>query len=236
MRRYLAFLILTWIGTGAAIAAPLDFPALTGRVVDEAQVLDAGTRQELDQILAQHEQGTGEQIVVVTLRDLRGQQIEEYGYQLGRQWGIGQKGKDNGALLIVAPAQHRTRIEVGYGLEGKLTDAASSAIIQSEMIPHFKVNDYSGGVRAGVQAMLAVLGGRDAVVPQHRAAESGSPSMLLALLIAFFVFFMLRRMGGGTGNALLLGSMLGGGSSSGGGGGFSGGGGSFGGGGSSGGW
>src|ERR1700722_8267501 len=115
MRRALAFIVFLLMGA-AAVAAP-KFPALTGRVVDDAHVLSASTVQSLDQMLEGYERGTSNQVVVVTIGSLQGTSIEDYGYQLGRTWQIGQKGKDNGALLIVAPKERKIRIEVGYGLE-----------------------------------------------------------------------------------------------------------------------
>src|SRR5215469_14630157 len=115
-------------------AAPT-FPALTGRVVDDANILSDNTKSQLTQMLAQEEKQTTNQIVVVTLKSLQGYEIADYGYQLGRAWGIGQKKKDNGALIIVAPSEHKARIEVGYGLEGTLTDAASKVIIDRYMLP-----------------------------------------------------------------------------------------------------
>ena len=114
----------------AAAHAALTFPALTGRVVDDAHILSPDTVQRLTGLLAAHEKSTGEQVVVVTLPSLQGTTIEDYGYQLGRYWGIGQKGKNTGALLIVAPKERKVRIEVGYGLEGAIPDATSERVIQ----------------------------------------------------------------------------------------------------------
>src|SRR5690349_16621590 len=125
----LMFLVLA----AHAFAADLKFPALTGRVVDDAGILSSSIKSELDEMLAQHERTTSQQVVVVTLDSLQGHSIEDYGYQLGRYWGIGQKGKNNGAILIVAPHEHKTRIEVGYGLEGQLTDAISRVIIDEKI-------------------------------------------------------------------------------------------------------
>lgn len=116
-------------------AAQVQVPPLTGRVVDRAELLNPAQESELTQLLAGHEQATGNQLVVVTLPDLGGRSIEETGLALGRQWGIGQKGKDNGALLIVAQAERRIRIEVGYGLEDRLTDAQSALIIHNLIAP-----------------------------------------------------------------------------------------------------
>ncbi len=153
----LIFLLL--ILASPALASEPNFPQLTGRVVDDAGVLDTWTQSELSDILSAHEGATGEQVVVVTLDSLQGYTIEDYGYQLGRHWGIGQKGKNNGALLIVAPKERKVRIEVGYGLEGTLTDAISRTIIENYILPSFKRGDFNAGVLAGTTSMLQVLGG-----------------------------------------------------------------------------
>lgn len=247
----------------AALAQSLTFPELTGRVVDEAGILDADTRARLEKLSADLEAKTTDQLVVVTLKSLRGTSIEDYGYQLGRKWQIGQKDKNNGVLLIVAPNDKRVRIEVGYGLEPTLTDAISSVIIQNSILPRFRAGDFAGGVRRGAEDIAQVISG-DAREFQERAAQRQAAKGLSAaemLIIAFWIFVALmlivnvmadmRRKG----RPLQRGSVrrtrdwtdynpviIGGGSSSGsswgdgGGGGFSGGGGSFGGGGSSGSW
>src|SRR5271157_6041117 len=157
--RWVLLIFLLLILASPALASEPKFPPLTGRVVDDAAVLSADTRGELTDMLAEHERATGEQVVVVTLDSLQGYPIEDYGYQLGRHWGIGHKGKNTGALLIVAPNEHKVRIEVGYGLEATLTDAASSTIINSDILPNFKRGDFNTGVLNGTQAMLQVLGG-----------------------------------------------------------------------------
>src|SRR5438132_1377285 len=135
----LAFLCLIAPGfsDGKAWAAP-KFPALTGRVVDDANILSADTKADLTQKLAALESKTSRQLVVVTLASLQGYEISDYGYQLGRAWGIGQAKLNNGILFIVAPKEHRTRIEVGYGLEPIVTDAFSSVVIQSQVLPRFR--------------------------------------------------------------------------------------------------
>lgn len=157
----------------AGAAAP-DFPVLTGRVVDDAGILSPATRDRLDDQLARHERATGEQVVVVTLASLQGYSIEDFGYQLGRHWGIGQRGRDNGALLIVAPKERKTRIEVGYGLEDRLTDAQSRIIIEQVMLPAFRRGDFDAGVLDGTAAVLRVLGGGGPVpgAQQNRPAPS----------------------------------------------------------------
>src|ERR1700674_1604652 len=122
------------LSSGAA-AQTIQFPALTGRVVDEAAILDAATRSELENKLAALEAKTSDQLVVVTLSSLGGRSIEEYGVALGRRWAIGQKDKNNGVLLIVAPNERKVRIEVGYGLKGPLPDAMASLISQNSTLP-----------------------------------------------------------------------------------------------------
>src|SRR6185312_1303403 len=122
----------------------------------EAHLLPANVSSALSQKLAAYAQQTGTQLVVVTLPTLHGYPIDQYGYQLGRHWGIGQKGKNNGALLIVDAGEKQVRIEVGYGLEGTLTDAQSFLIIHNAIIPRFRRGDYAGGITAGADAILSV--------------------------------------------------------------------------------
>jgi uncharacterized protein len=166
-RRATIALLAVLLLSAPALAAELKFPALTGRVVDDAGILSASTKSELDEMLAQHEHTSGEQVVVVTLDSLQSHSIEDYGYQLGRAWGIGQKGKNSGAMLIVAPHEHKTRIEVGYGLEGQLTDAISRVIIETKMLPQFRSGDFNAGVLAGTASNLRALGD-DAAANIHR--------------------------------------------------------------------
>ena len=143
-----------------------DIPALSGRVVDQAGVLSPAAKRELETALAAHENNTTNQLVIVTTQSLGGKAIEEYSLELGRRWGIGQKGKDNGALLVVAPNDKQVRIEVGYGLEGVLTDALCGIIINRYVIPEFKKGDIEGGVKIGAQKILAVLEGDESVKRQ----------------------------------------------------------------------
>ncbi len=160
-----ALLILLLILASPALASEPKFPPLTGRVVDDAHVLNSYTVGQITLMLADHERATGEQVVVVTLKSLQGYTIEDYGYQLGRHWGIGQKGVNNGALLIVAPKEHKVRIEVGYGLEGQLTDAISATIIQNYILPSFKLGDFNAGILAGATSIVQVLGGNSISPP-----------------------------------------------------------------------
>jgi uncharacterized membrane protein YgcG len=138
-------------------------------VVDEADVLPDRARVELVSKLASLEAKTGDQLVVVTLRSLRGQTIEQYGLALGRHWQIGQKDKNNGVLLIVAPDERKLRIEVGYGLERTLTDAVASFILEQTILPHFRADDMAGGIVRGTDDIIGVLTG-DAADWQRRAA------------------------------------------------------------------
>ena len=159
---------------GRAAAAPT-FPALTGRVVDDAHVLSTQTQADLTAKLAALEQKNGDQLVVVTLPSLQGDEIEDYGYQLGRAWGIGQKGKDNGVLFIVAPNEKKVRIEVGYGLEGVMTDALSSVILQRTVLPKFRDGDVEGGVVAGTNAIVSQLGLDPAQAQANAQAAEQAP-------------------------------------------------------------
>ena len=158
--RYLstALLLATVVWASATNAEPA-FPELTGRVVDQADLLPSLTESQLTRKLAEHENATSNQVVVVTLPSLQGYTIEEFGYQLGRYWGIGQAEQNNGVLLIVAPKERKVRIEVGYGLEGKLTDALSHNIIQTKILPNFRQNHYDTGIVQGTDAILAALQG-----------------------------------------------------------------------------
>jgi uncharacterized protein len=173
---------MLWLIMGAAHAAP-EFPALSGRVVDEAGLLSAATRAQLTQLSEQHERSTSNQLVVVTVKSLQGYPVEDFGYQLGRFWGIGQKGRNNGVLLIVAPNEREVRIEVGYGLEGQLTDALSSHIIQGQILPRFKSGDYEGGIVAGAQAIVAVFAGEELPAAVGTSGIHASQMPIPALLI-----------------------------------------------------
>ncbi|UAW99658.1 TPM domain-containing protein [Halopseudomonas nanhaiensis] len=247
----LTLVLLLWASGLAAQQADGEagLPALTGRVVDQAELLDTQAEAQLTQMLAAHEQATSEQVVVVTLPDLQGRSIEDYGVELGRAWGIGQEGEDNGALLIVARDDRRVRIEVGYGLEGRLTDAQSSIIINRIVLPAFREGEFERGIVEGAQAMVTVLGGNPLRAPAQpqRGQRPEQPPVGIFILLLFIVLGMLGGGRGGRGgrrgrfgNALLAGALLGGmgrgGGGLGGGGGFGGGGGGFGGGGASGGW
>lgn len=256
---------LAWLVLSVpALAQDIRFPALTGRVVDQAEMLSPAKEAELTTRLEALERDTSDQVVVVTVPDLQGRDVADYGHQLGRHWGIGQSETDNGVLLIVAQQERAVRIEVGYGLEPILTDALSALIIHRQIVPAFKEGDFEGGITAGVTAIETQLR-LDPEEAQARAAAAERPEAEIPLAAFLPILFFLlvifasivgaasragRRGRGGDGltpiliwaaaEALKNSSRGGGGGWSGGGGfgggGFGGGGGGFGGGGASGGW
>lgn len=247
-----------------------DFPELTGRVVDQANLLSPEQEGELTTLLQGLEENSSRQLVVATVPSLQGYEIEDYGYRLGRAWGIGQDGdgeveKDNGILLLVAPNERKVRIEVGYGLEGIMTDALSSIIIQRDILPKFRDGDMPGGIKAGVGSILTQLTlpedearafAKQAEEQQRASSDDGIDWFGIIFWGFILIFFVIipafsdkkgKRYRSGRGSVVTwggVGSSSGsswgssGGFSSGGfsSGGFSGGGGSFGGGGASGGW
>lgn len=161
--------VLLGLLLGGAFAAAL--PALTGRVVDGANVIDPATRDAITQKLAAFEAKSSDQVVVVTVASLDGEAIEPYSNRLYRAWALGQKQENNGVLLVVAPSDRKVRIEVGYGLEGTLTDLLSRLIIENAIIPGFRSGDYSGGIARGVDDILTVLSG-DSAELQARAKRN----------------------------------------------------------------
>ncbi|HYE45631.1 MAG TPA: TPM domain-containing protein, partial [Caulobacter sp.] len=198
----LAALALLVLAAPALAAAPA-FPRLEGRVVDQANMLSPATEADLTRKLEALETSTGRQLVVVTLPTLQGLEIEDYGYRLGRAWGIGEAKADNGVLLIVAPNQRAVRIEVGYGLEPVLTDALTSVILQSAVLPKFRAGEMEAGVVAGTEALITQLtlplaeARSVARRAQEAPAESdggGLPFMLLPVIL-FVVIMLLSRMG-----------------------------------------
>jgi uncharacterized protein len=166
-------------------AAAIESPPLTGRVVDEANLLSPGTRAQLTERLAQHERETSNQLVIVTLKSLQGYEIEDYGYQLGRAWGIGQEKRNNGVLLIVAPNERKVRIEVGYGLEGDLTDAQSHLIIQNAILPHFREGNFEAGIIEGTDAILGTLAGTYEPMAASPAGQQHDAKLADALGLGF---------------------------------------------------
>ncbi len=260
MRRTPILVAVVVLSLASVVAFALDYPPLTGRVVDQANVITAQNRSALETKLKELEDKSSIQLVVATVKSLQGSDIETYANGLFRFWKLGQAQKNNGVLLLVAPAEHKVRIEVGYGLEGTLTDALSSVIIASAIIPRFKTGDFSGGIDRGVDGIINVLsgdsGGWQARVNVRREDASSDFDklfpILFFLLVIFICWYLIHHAGGGPtgrtgrrrGGPIFLpsagpgwGSGWGGGGSGGGfGGGFGGGGGSSGGGGASGSW
>ena len=262
MNKALGLMIALLLALTGQAAVAQDFPKLTGRVVDQANLLDPEQEAALTAKLAGLETRTKRQLVVTTLNSLEGYEISDYGYRLGREWALGQDGKgetekDNGAILIIAPNERKMRIEVGYGLEPVLTDGLSSSIIRNDITPRFKDSDFVGGINAGVDRIVTQLelpadeAAKIANAAQEsRGRDEGVPfgAIIFVLFLIFFVFLpMFRSMNGGgrkhrrggMGPVIIWGGgggFGGGGGGGFGGGGFGGGGGSFGGGGASGGW
>lgn len=261
MRWFFAFFLMLaagfWESASPAVAQSFPKPNTT-RVVDSAQLLSPADESALDGALADFEKKTGRQFVVATIPDLEGYPIEDYGYRLGRAWGIGSKDKDDGVLLIVAPKDRKVRIEVGYGLEPYLTDAYSSLIINRAVLPQFKAGDYPAGIKAGAAAVMEQL----QLPPEEAAARlaaaqaetpgdgKGGIPLPLIFWLAILGFMVLPALFGRkrgrrfrSGLPIVIwgpgdwgGGHGGGGFGGGGFGGFSGGGGGFGGGGASGSW
>src|SRR5471032_3638209 len=186
-----AFALIVSFGL-AALAA--NFPALTGRVVDQANIIPASARADLETKLSDLESKSGIQLVVATVTSLEGQEIEPYANELFRTWKLGEKTKNNGVLLLVAPNEKRVRIEVGYGLEGTLTDALSKVIITNAITPRFKTGDFSGGIARGVDDIITVLTA-DSADWQSRPAlrldsvqnNDGPPAWLIIAAIIIFL-------------------------------------------------
>ena len=259
----LALAALIW----APVAGAQTFPKYDDSgVIDAAGLLSPEQKQALSQKLIAQKQTSGRSLVVATVPDLQGYEIADYGTRLLRAWGIGSKEKNDGALLIIAPNDRKVRIEVGYGLEGFLTDALSSRVIRNDITPRFKAGDFPGGISAGVDQISRIIAlppdeaealAKQAAQEQRAGADDGSSVMLIfwIVVILFFVLPMIfggrggRRHRSGAGPVIIWGPGIGGGwggggssgwggggSDWGGGGGGFGGGGSGGGGGASGGW
>jgi uncharacterized protein len=203
----LAALLLAF---AAVVAFGIDYPTLSGRVVDQANVITPQSRSALETKLKDLEDKSSIQLVVATVKSLQGTDVETYANGLFRTWKLGQAQKNNGVLLLVAPAEHKVRIEVGYGLEGTLTDALSSVIIASAIIPRFKAGDFSGGIERGVDGIINVLSGDSAgwqrKVNVRREDASADVDnlfpLLFFLLVLFFCWYLIRNAGppgGGTG-------------------------------------
>jgi uncharacterized protein len=239
------------------VAAAREVPALSAHVNDTAGMLSPDERSKLEQKLTDYEHKTGRQFALLTVDSLDGDDLEGFSIRVAEAWKLGQKGKDNGLVLLIAKNDHKLRIEVGYGLEGNITDAFSSRVIRNVLVPAMRAGTVASGVDQAFDALMAQAAGED--VPQSVLKDpsadpngSGGPSIIGWLVLLLFLAPILipillfktvagRRRGGfwgggGFGGGGFGGGGFGGGGFGGGGGGFSGGGGGFGGGGSSGSW
>jgi uncharacterized protein len=188
LRRVSAFLLLLF-WSNLALAAEPTYPALTGRIVDGANLIAPEARQRIEGKLKAHEDKTSDQLVVATVPSLQDVGIEDYANGLFRFWKLGQAKTNNGVLLLVAPKERKVRIEVGYGLEGALTDALSKVIITTAVAPKFKTGDFAGGIEGGVDAILSILAG-DAEEWQRRASVRSDDTSVAEVIAIVFVMLM----------------------------------------------
>ncbi|WP_137388629.1 TPM domain-containing protein [Rhodoligotrophos defluvii] len=244
---FVAWVFATSLWLTLCYAAP-NFPPLTGRVVDQTGMLTPDQAAAISSRLEALEQKTGVQLVVAVIKSLDGYDIRDYGYQLGRYWQLGQKDKNNGVLLLIVPSQNQVSIEVGYGLEGVLTDATSRVIIENAIVPAFRQGQFAQGINAAVTDIGSIVQGDTppsaAAAPVQDDRDFGMDDLIPLLFMLFVAIMIIRASrgsrGGRGGNfpVIFIPGGFGGGFGGGGfgGGGFSGGGGSFGGGGASGRW
>jgi uncharacterized protein len=183
------FLVVSSALTLASVVFALDVPPLTGRVVDLAHVLPADTAASLTSDLEAHETKTSNQVAVLILPSLEGEPLESFSHRVSTIWKLGQKGTDNGVLLLIALRERKVRIEVGYGLEGTLTDLRSAHIIRQEIVPRFRSGDLPGGIAAGVQAILGTIEGtyKAEEVLSGPARSGQEPTAFLYVIIGIVV-------------------------------------------------
>lgn len=195
--RHRAFLLAFMVLLMPLAAHALDVPALRGRVNDYAEMLSSSTEGQLDLLLQDLEASDATQIVVLTIPSLDGDSLEDFSIRVAEQWKIGQKNLDNGAILLIAKSDRKLRIEVGYGLEGRLTDLLAGRIISNIIVPHFKAGQTDQGVIAGVQAMVGVVRG-EFTATQAPSRDSGhdqrSGNGLFGLMLALFFLNVLGRL------------------------------------------
>ncbi len=252
-RLLLAMLLLAGLAGLAGAALPIP-PAPDRRINDYAGVLSADERARLEDTLRAREQGSSNQVVVAIFRSLQGESLEDYSIRLAQAWRVGQKSLDNGVVFVVFVDDRKMRLEVGYGLEARLTDALSSEILRQVVAPRFREGKIADGIAAGLDAIEQALAGTYKAAPQGQPAraQGWNPIQLILLLIVVGGIFSIvvpalysshvRRQGwtgsrrGWGGPSIFTGGSWGSGGGGGGGGGFGGGGGGFGGGGASGDW
>ena len=161
MKKISRLLLVFALLATAPLASALEIPYLSGRVNDYAGILSDQARENLSEQLREHEERTTNQIVVLTLPSLQGENIEDYANQVFNAWGLGQAGQDNGILMLVVPDERQMRIEVGYGLEGVVPDITAGRVIREVMAPRFRDGDFDAGITEGAQALLSVLEGEE---------------------------------------------------------------------------
>jgi len=241
MKKTIIFILSVFVFTSLY---PISFPELKGRVNDYAEILFPEQERAIDLMLEELENKTSAQVVLLTIKSLNGETIEDYSIRLTEQneWKIGQEGKDNGVILVVSMGERKLRLEVGYGLEGALTDLKSGYIIRKIIVPSFKKGQYYEGILRGLTTVSGIISKEsdisDEDLKKFKNKKDKSSNFPFMFFLIIFFFFVLPALSGKKGKGgTFWGGGFGGGSSGGfGGGGFSGGGGSFGGGGSSGGW
>jgi uncharacterized protein len=198
----LKLLLVLWCSCSCPWLSAADgtaIPYLSGRVVDQAEILSAPARSRIGNMLQAHEKATGNQIVVLTINGIGAESIEDFAMRVFESWKLGSRDKNSGVLIVVAPQEHRMRIEIGYGLEGTLTDVAADRIIRNLMTPRFREGNYDVGVEAGVTAVIQILEGRQAAAADADWAAPAKPAsafqveaapMPLAerILVSLFVF------------------------------------------------
>jgi uncharacterized protein len=196
-RTGVGLLIMVHLTLFSLPAVALDVPPLDGRVNDYANMLSPATKRQIDGVLQNLEASDGTQIVVLTVPSLEGDSLEDFSIRVAEQWRIGQKGLDNGAILLIAKADRKLRIEVGYGLEGRLTDLMAGRIISNVIVPRFKNGQIDQGVIEGVQAMVAVVKGEYSAAdapPPHRGSKRHTGNGLFGLILALFFLNVLGRL------------------------------------------
>lgn len=193
--RSLLALVVAGLLYHTPMALALDVPYLQGRVTDDAEILSPAARQRINAKLQAHEEETSNQVAVLTVLSLEGDSIEDFATRVFEAWQLGQAGEDNGLLMIVAPRDRRMRIEVGYGLEGTLTDLEAGRIIRNVMAPRFKAGDFDEGIEGGIDAVLAQLSGDDTPPQDPAPSKSNKPfiqgpdlSIVERLLLGAFIF------------------------------------------------
>jgi uncharacterized protein len=219
--KYVLLLTFTFSLFTSSVGAQT-FPKATGRVNDFANVIDPANEAEIDRLLDQLEQKTSSEIAVATVSSLDGTSVEDYANRLFKAWGVGQAKQDNGVLVLVAPTEHKMRIEVGYGLEGVLPDGLAGEVIRDEFTPRFRENDYSGGIKNGVTRLAQIIEKHQVLTPDELAKfnenNSGSSALVPILIgIPFFGLFVAIGFGmlglglrSKTGFPVLFGSLFGG--------------------------